>query len=35
MMRALSGAHCTDARLYTLRAIEDTSTMSARERSHC
>ena len=34
MMRAPSGARCSNARLYTLRAKIGTSTMSARERSH-
>ena len=33
-MRALSGARCIDARLYTLRIKIGTRTMSARERSH-
>ena len=32
-MRALSGAYCTDARLYILRIKIGTRTTSARERS--
>ena len=35
MMRALSGAGCTDVRLYTLRTKTGTRTTSARKRSHC
>ena len=34
-MQALSGAHCTDARLYTLQIMIGTTSMSAREHSHC
>ena len=34
-MRALLGARCTDARLYTLRIKIGTRTTSARERLHC
>ena len=34
-MRALSGARCTDARLYTLRIKIGTRTTSARKGSYC
>ena len=34
-MQALSGARCTDARLYTLWIKIGTRTKSARERSQC
>ena len=35
MMRGLTGAGYTDARLYTLRIKIGTRTTSACERSHC
>ena len=34
-MRELSGARCTDARLYELRIKIDTRTTNACDRSHC
>ena len=35
MMRALSGAHCTNGRLYTLQIKKGTRTTSACEPLHC
>ena len=35
IMRALSGARCTDARLYTLRIKIGTNQRALGEHSHC